>query len=87
MTYVYTFYEPSADQQMHAHIDLIGEDRIGSAEPLRFSLQSQALVFAAVMAGTFALYYLLEDYKMYRPVAAKQYPSDGPHYTFETVHK
>lgn len=73
--------------QLHANIDLIGEDRIGSAEPPRFSMQAQALSFVGVMIGTFILYYALEDYKMYRPVSAKQYPSDGPHYTFETAHK
>lgn len=71
--------------QLHADIDLIGEDRWGHAEPLRFSLQSQFLTFGAVMVGVFALYYALEDVKMYRPVAEKQYPGDGRvHYTFDT---
>lgn len=63
---------------------MYGEDRYGTAEPLRFSVKTQALAFGAVMVGFFSLYYWLEDKHMYRPVSPKQYPGDGKvHYTFE----
>lgn len=73
-------------QQLHADIDLIGEDRYGTPEDLAIPIGTQALVFIAVMLGVSALYIALDDVKMFRPVAAKQYPGDGrKHYTFETT--
>lgn len=63
---------------------MYGEDRYGTAEPLRYSMTTYYMAFLGVMAGCFGLYYFLEDKKMYRPVLPKQYPGDGKvHYTFE----
>lgn len=64
---------------------MIGEDRYGTPEPLILPIRKMFLTFAVVMAGFITVYYGLEDHKMYRPVAARQYPSDGKvHYTFES---
>ncbi|EDW86368.1 uncharacterized protein Dwil_GK17672 [Drosophila willistoni] len=64
--------------------DLYGEDRYSQAEPPRFSNSYYFVSFLGVMSGCLALYYWLEDKKMYRPVAEKQYPGNGvKHYTFE----
>lgn len=41
--------------------------------------------FFGVVGGTFALYYWLEDKKMFRPAMPKQLPKDGKHYTFEPI--
>lgn len=73
------FNEPiSVDQ------DLYGEDRYSQAEKPRYNNSTYFLSFLGVMSGCLALYYWLEDKKMYRPVAAKQYPADGvKHYVFE----
>jgi NADH dehydrogenase (ubiquinone) 1 beta subcomplex subunit 8 len=70
--------------QLHAEIDLYGQDRYGSAEPLRYSIPFQYACFLSVMAACFGIYYFLEDKKMFRPVTPRQYPSTGPHYSFET---
>ncbi|XP_017871965.1 PREDICTED: NADH dehydrogenase [ubiquinone] 1 beta subcomplex subunit 8, mitochondrial [Drosophila arizonae] len=64
--------------------DLYSEDRYSQPDYPRYSKSYYMLCFAGVMGGCLALYYWLEDKKMYRPVAAKQYPADGvKHYTFE----
>ncbi|XP_055543462.1 NADH dehydrogenase [ubiquinone] 1 beta subcomplex subunit 8, mitochondrial [Wyeomyia smithii] len=68
---------------LHVATPIWSEDRYGSAEPLRFSMKAYWLSFLGVMAGCFIVYFWLEDYKMFRPVLQKQYPRDGPHYTFE----
>lgn len=48
--------------------------------------QEMWLWFVGVMGGTFALYYWLEDKKMFRPAMPKQFPKDGKkHYTFEPI--
>lgn len=41
--------------------------------------------FFGVVGGIFALYYWLEDKKMFRPAMPKQLPKDGKHYTFEPI--
>jgi NADH dehydrogenase (ubiquinone) 1 beta subcomplex subunit 8 len=72
------------NEPIHANIDLIGEDRYGSAEPLRFSIKYQLACFLGVMSFCWAIYLWLEDKKMFRPVLPKQLPAAGkPHYTFE----
>lgn len=69
--------------KIHAEIDYWGEDRVGP-EPMLIPLQTQVLAFACVLLGSFALYYWLEDKRMYRPAVKKQLPGDGKvHYTFE----
>ncbi|XP_055607942.1 NADH dehydrogenase [ubiquinone] 1 beta subcomplex subunit 8, mitochondrial-like [Uranotaenia lowii] len=68
---------------LHAETPLWSEDRYGAAEPSRFPMRTYWLAFLGVMTGCFVFYYWLEDYKMFRPVLAKQYPRDGKHYTFD----
>lgn len=70
--------------QIHAEIDYHDETRFGSAEPLRFSLLNQFLAFFGVISGSFLLYWFLDDKRIYRPALPKQYPTSGPHYTFES---
>ncbi|XP_055636786.1 NADH dehydrogenase [ubiquinone] 1 beta subcomplex subunit 8, mitochondrial [Toxorhynchites rutilus septentrionalis] len=84
--YPYDFPElrRNLHEPMHAEPDFWGEDRYGSAEPLRYSQRTYVLTFLAVMTGCFIIYYWLEDYKMFRPVMAKQYPHEGKNYTFES---
>lgn len=72
-----------ASKKIHAEIDYWGEDRVGP-EPQLISGRTQFLVFTSVILGSFALYYFLEDKRMYRPAVKKQLPGDGRvHYTFE----
>ncbi|XP_058454182.1 NADH dehydrogenase [ubiquinone] 1 beta subcomplex subunit 8, mitochondrial [Malaya genurostris] len=68
---------------IHVHASIYGEDRYGTAEPLRFPIANQWYTFIGVMTACFVVYFWLENYKMFRPVLEKQYPHDGPHYTFE----
>lgn len=71
--------------QLHADADYYSEDRYSQPCRPRYANSTYWLSFLGVMAGWFLIYFLLEDYKMYRPVAVKQYPGDGrKHYTFET---
>ncbi|XP_067637902.1 NADH dehydrogenase [ubiquinone] 1 beta subcomplex subunit 8, mitochondrial [Eurosta solidaginis] len=84
--YPYDFPEHKRNlhEPLHADIDLYGEDRYSQPEKPRFTNAQYWLSFLGVMTGCFLLYFWLEDYKMYRPVAVKQYPGDGrKHYTFE----
>lgn len=65
---------------------MYGEDRYSQPDRPRFAHGTYWLSFLGVMGGCFALYYWLEDKKMFRPVAAKQYPGDGKvHYVFEAA--
>ncbi|XP_039962333.1 NADH dehydrogenase [ubiquinone] 1 beta subcomplex subunit 8, mitochondrial [Bactrocera neohumeralis] len=85
--YPYDFPEHKRNlhETLHADIDLYGEDRFSQAEKPRFTNSQYWLSFVGVMSGCLALYYWLENYRMYRPVAVKQYPGDGrKHYTFES---
>ncbi|XP_036338541.1 NADH dehydrogenase [ubiquinone] 1 beta subcomplex subunit 8, mitochondrial-like [Rhagoletis pomonella] len=84
--YPYDFPEHKRNlhETLHADIDLYGEDRYSQPEQPRFTNSQYWLTFLGVMFGCLALYYWLENYRMYRPVAVKQYPGDGrKHYTFE----
>ncbi|GAB0088881.1 NADH dehydrogenase [Sergentomyia squamirostris] len=73
------------NEPVHIDYNLWSEDRFGYADKPRYSLTYQFLVFTGVMAGFFAIYYFLEDYKIFRPVVPKQYPNQGKvHYTFES---
>jgi NADH dehydrogenase (ubiquinone) 1 beta subcomplex subunit 8 len=52
----------------------------------RFSMGFMVASFLGVMTAAAAIYIFLEDYKMFRPVAAKQLPNKGQvHYTFEAA--
>jgi hypothetical protein len=65
---------------------MYGEDRFDVSSKPRFSLTQQVLSFVGVMAGFAALYYWMEDKKMFRPALPKQYPYKGEaHYTFESA--
>lgn len=71
--------------QIHANIDYHDETRHGSAEPLRYPLKMQVMVFVGVISGMFLLRAFLEDYPFYPTVLPKQYPAGGKvHYTFES---
>lgn len=72
------FQEP-----VHAEIDMYDETRYGSPQELRYPLSVMALMFVSVVGGSFFIYWLLDDHKMFRPVLRKQLPADGVHYTFE----
>lgn len=83
--YAYDFpeHKRNLNEPVHVDIDLYGEDRYGSAEPLRYPMRVYWLSFIGVMSAVTVLYYWLEDKHMYRPVLPKQLPTNGPHYTFE----
>lgn len=71
-------------EPVHAEIDLFGEHRYGTTEPLRFSLKDQFLSFALAISGSIIIYYYLDNKRMFRPVLPRQYPGDGKiYYTFE----
>ncbi|EDS33181.1 NADH-ubiquinone oxidoreductase ashi subunit [Culex quinquefasciatus] len=84
--YPYDFPELKRNlhEPLHAESDLWGENMYGSAERTRYPMRTYWLAFLGVMAGCLGLYYWLEDYKMFRPVLAKQYARDGKHYTFDS---
>ncbi|XP_017073899.1 NADH dehydrogenase [ubiquinone] 1 beta subcomplex subunit 8, mitochondrial [Drosophila eugracilis] len=80
----YPEHKRNLHEPISADHDLYSEDRWSQAEQPRYKNSYYFVCFLGVMSGCLALYYWLEDKKMYRPVAAKQYPGDGvKHYTFE----
>uniref|UniRef100_A0A1B0BFT4 NADH dehydrogenase [ubiquinone] 1 beta subcomplex subunit 8, mitochondrial n=1 Tax=Glossina palpalis gambiensis TaxID=67801 RepID=A0A1B0BFT4_9MUSC len=82
--YDYPELKRNFGETIHADYDLYSEDRWSQPSQPRFSNSGYWLSFLGVMAGCLILYYGIDDYKMYRPVAAKQYPGEGRvHYTFE----
>lgn len=84
--YPYDFpeHKRNFNEPVHANIDLIGEDRYGSAEPLRYSIKYMYACFLGVMTFWFVSYYWLDNKRMFRPVLPKQLAADGKvHYTFE----
>lgn len=68
--------------QIHARAEIFGGDRCDPAFRPRFSLFHQWTWLLGVLGGATALYLFLEDYKVGRPVTAKQYPGEGTHYYF-----
>ncbi|XP_059047473.1 NADH dehydrogenase [ubiquinone] 1 beta subcomplex subunit 8, mitochondrial [Achroia grisella] len=72
------------NEPIHSSAEIFGEDRYDISMRPRFSLAHQWTWFLGTLAGAFALYIYLEDYKIGRPVTAKQYPTDGPHYLFSS---
>ncbi|KAJ8933485.1 hypothetical protein NQ314_013983 [Rhamnusium bicolor] len=70
--------------RMHAEFDLMREDRYDVNAKLRRPMWFQWAQFFGAMFGSFSLYYLFEQIKMFPAVLPKQYPGDGrKHYTFE----
>lgn len=67
---------------MHASSEIIGEDRYDISMRPRFSLLHQWTWFLGAIGGSVLLFLFLEDHKFGRPVTAKQYPHEGPHYLF-----
>nr|CAH7752517.1 unnamed protein product [Callosobruchus chinensis] len=60
------------------------EDRYDVSAKLRRPMWFYYAQFLGVMFGTFFIYSLLENVKMFHPVVPRQYPGDGKkHYTFE----
>ncbi|PSN49180.1 hypothetical protein C0J52_10902 [Blattella germanica] len=81
----YPEHKRNFGEPVHLHVDMFGEDRFDVSSRPRYSLRQQLLAFGGVMAFSFALYYWLEDKRMFRPVLPKQYPYQGEtHYTFES---
>lgn len=73
------FQEP-----VHAEIDYHDETRIGTPYDMPISVGEMAVWFLSVIAGSFFIYWLVDDHKLFRPVLRKQMPADGgAHYTFE----
>lgn len=70
--------------QIHVLNEIYREDRYDVSLRPRFSNATMWRWFLGTMAGFFTIFFILEDpkYKMGRPVVAKQYPGDGPHYSF-----
>ncbi|KAF4524604.1 hypothetical protein B566_EDAN008560 [Ephemera danica] len=75
------------NETLHVQADMIGEDRFDISGRPRFTLRQQVLAFLGVMGFFAGTYHFLQSYKMFRPVLPKQYPQDGPHYTFEPANK
>uniref|UniRef100_A0A7R9ATA8 NADH dehydrogenase [ubiquinone] 1 beta subcomplex subunit 8, mitochondrial n=1 Tax=Timema shepardi TaxID=629360 RepID=A0A7R9ATA8_TIMSH len=72
------------NEPIHVHADMYGEDRYNVSFRPRFSLLYMWTCFLGVVGGFFAVYYFMEDKKMFRPVVPKQYYRPGVvHYTFE----
>ncbi|CAG9110263.1 hypothetical protein JYU34_010922 [Plutella xylostella] len=77
-------FKRNFNEPIHMSAELYGEDRYDISMRPRFSLLHQWTWFLGTLAGSFALFFFLEDYKVGRPVTAKQYPWNGPHYEFCT---
>ncbi|XP_018321325.1 NADH dehydrogenase [ubiquinone] 1 beta subcomplex subunit 8, mitochondrial [Agrilus planipennis] len=71
------------NEVLHVQADMIGEDRVDVNLRLRKSRTRQFTEFFGVMSILYAIYYWLEDKKMFLPLLPKQYPGEGKHYTFE----
>ncbi|CAG5041907.1 unnamed protein product [Parnassius apollo] len=80
--YDYPDLKRNFNEPMNARQEIFGEDRYDISMRPRFPLWYQWMWFLGVVGGSFALYLFLEDYKFGRPVTAKQYPQEGPHYLF-----
>ena len=64
-------------------MEIFGGDRYDPSMKRRFSLLHQWTWFLGVVGGSIALFFYLEDFKVGRPVTAKQYPGQGgPHFLF-----
>ncbi|XP_050351609.1 NADH dehydrogenase [ubiquinone] 1 beta subcomplex subunit 8, mitochondrial [Nymphalis io] len=70
------------NETFHAQAEIFGEDRYDISMRPRLPVLTQLTWFLCTVTGSFLLYFYLEDYKFGRPVTAKQYPQDGPHYLF-----
>lgn len=75
-------FKRNFNEPINARAEIFGEDRYNISLRPRFSNTRMWVWFLGVMTGWFTLYYIMEDYKMERPVIAKQLPHEGPHYTF-----
>lgn len=71
------------NEPMHADYGLIREDRYNVGARLRYPLWFQWLQFLVAMFGFFGIACLFEKVKCFHPLVPRQYPCDGPHYTFE----
>lgn len=70
------------NEPIHARAEIFGEDRYDISMRPRFSVLHQWIWFLGTVGGSLALYFFLDNYKFGRPVACKQYPGNGPHYSF-----
>nr|CAD7401173.1 unnamed protein product [Timema poppensis] len=56
------------NEPIHVHADMYGEDRYNVSFKPRFSLLYMWTCFLSVVGGFFAIYFFMEDKKMFRPV-------------------
>lgn len=70
--------------QIHVDEDMFGEDRCSFPEEPRFKTSSMTMAFASVIGASVLVFCIMNNYKTFPPIAAKQFPKDGvKHYTFE----
>ncbi|CAH1111016.1 unnamed protein product [Psylliodes chrysocephalus] len=73
------------NEPLHAEYDLIREDRYDVSAKLRVPLWGMWAQFLGTMFGTYIIYRLLDNVKMFHSVIPKQYPNNGKtHYTFDS---
>ncbi|XP_004928607.1 NADH dehydrogenase [ubiquinone] 1 beta subcomplex subunit 8, mitochondrial [Bombyx mori] len=70
------------NEPLHATAEIFGGDRCDISIRRRFSLLHQWTWFLGTLGGFALLMVFLEDYKIGRPVTAKQIPGQGVHYLF-----
>ncbi|XP_032516667.1 NADH dehydrogenase [ubiquinone] 1 beta subcomplex subunit 8, mitochondrial [Danaus plexippus] len=70
------------NEPFHVASEIIGEDRFNISVKHRIPMWQQWTWFLGAMFGSYMLYMYLDNYKIGRPVVAKQYPQEGPHYMF-----
>lgn len=80
----YPEHKRNYGEPMHSQIDMIGEDRYNISMRPRYTAKQMLATFLGIMTFFYGTFFFLEDYKMFRPVLAKQYPAPGVlHYSFE----
>ncbi|XP_041974043.1 NADH dehydrogenase [ubiquinone] 1 beta subcomplex subunit 8, mitochondrial [Aricia agestis] len=80
--YDYPEFKRNFNEPFHVKHEIIGEDRYDISMRPRVPASEMLVWFFGVVGGSFLLFWWLEDYKIGRPVVAKQFPRDGPHYLF-----
>ncbi|VVC92373.1 NADH dehydrogenase [ubiquinone] 1 beta subcomplex subunit 8, mitochondrial [Leptidea sinapis] len=70
------------NEPLNVRSEIIGEDRYDISFKPRIPVWQQYTWFFGTIGGFTLGYYYLNNFKFGRPVIAKQYPKDGPHYLF-----
>ena len=74
--------ERNYGEPVNRDADVLLGDRIITPRK-KLSDSTILLVLFGYVGGLLTIYYLLEPYKLFRPVMPKQLVGQGPHYTFE----